>query len=126
MRGDFYHPGDLKMGLAQGLQMLFFGGLGVSLVGRGLLPEPYAKFLETNQMVILGVCFMCNIVSGNLLNSGAFEVSYEGTPVWSKIETGRFPQMDELREALSKVMAAGATMAGAQVLPESMGMADEL
>jgi len=94
------------MALAQLLQLAFFGGLAVSLVGRGLLPEPAAKFLEANQMPVLGVCFLCNIVSGNLLNTGAFEVSYNGQQVWSKIETGRFPQMEELRDALVGVMNA--------------------
>ena len=32
-------------------------------------------------------------MSGQLINSGAFEVSLNGKPVWSKIETGRFPQV---------------------------------
>lgn len=91
------------MALAQMLQLVFFGGLAISLVGRSLLPEPAAKFLEGNQMAVLGACFMCNILSGNLLNSGAFEVTYNGQFVWSKIEAGRFPQMDELRNALAAV-----------------------
>ena len=106
LRGDFYHPGELKMGLAQLLQLTFFGGLALSLVGRGILPERHAKFIETNQMPILGVCFLCNMVSGNMLNTGAFEIKYNGQPVWSKMETGRFPQMDELRDALTGVMHA--------------------
>ena len=32
-----------------------------------------------------------------------FEVTYNGQFVWSKIEAGRFPQMDELRDALAAV-----------------------
>lgn len=52
---------------------------------------------------------MCNLASGNLLNTGAFEVSYNGVPVWSKIETGRFPQLDELRTGLE---AAGLGLQG--------------
>jgi selT/selW/selH-like putative selenoprotein len=112
------------MMLAQLLQMAFFGGLAVSLIGRGLLPEPYSKFIEANQMVILGVCFLCNIVSGNLLNTGAFEVAYNGHPVWSKIETGRFPQMDELRSAMESVMQAALPVTAEAVLPESFGSSD--
>ena len=49
-----------------------------------------------------------NIVAGNLLNTGAFEVTYDGQPVWSKLETGRFPQMDELMASLSGVLEASA------------------
>jgi len=87
--------------------MVFFGGLAVSLVGKGLLPEPVGKFIEANQMAVLGACFMCNVAAGNLLNSGAFEMTYNDQFVWSKIEAGRFPQMDELREALSTVGLVG-------------------
>ena len=91
------------MAIAQVLQMAFFGGLVVSLIGRSMLPEPAAKFLEGNQMAVLGGCFMCNILAGNLLNTGAFEITYQGEFVWSKIESGRFPQMDELRSSLAAV-----------------------
>ena len=48
----------MKMMLAQMLQLAFFGGLAVSLVGRSLLPEPASKFIEQNQMPVLGACFM--------------------------------------------------------------------
>ena len=105
------------MAIAQLLQLTFFGGLFISLIGRGLLPEPYAKFIEQNQMPILGACFMCNIVSGNLLNTGAFEVAYNDQLVWSKMETGRFPQMDELRSALTNVMS----MAAQAAVPDGTG-----
>lgn len=128
LKGDFYSPGEFKQGLASLLQLTFFGGLGMSLVGRGLLPEPYSKFIENNQMPILGACFLCNIVSGNLLNTGAFEVSYNGQPVWSKIETGRFPQLDELRDSLQRVMTASLAEpvdAASKVLPDSFSQ-DEL
>jgi len=92
------------MALAQMLQLVFFGGLAVSLVGKSLLPEPAAKFIEGNQAMVLGGCFLCNIMAGNLLNTGAFEITFDGEFVWSKIEAGRFPQMDELRSSL---LAAG-------------------
>lgn len=104
--GDTFTPGQTKMMLAQFMQFVFFGGLAISLIGRSMLPEPASKFLENNQLVVLGACFMCNIAAGNLLNTGAFEVSYNGADVWSKIDAGRFPQMDELRTALSAVIAS--------------------
>lgn len=119
LRGDLYTPGDFKMAMAQLLQLTFFGGLAISLVGRGLLPERYAKFIEANQMPILGACFMCNIISGNLLNTGAFEIAYNGQQVWSKIESGRFPQMDELRNALTSVMQVAQPAGAGTVLSDS-------
>ena len=105
-KGGHYHPGQLKMALSQALQLAFFGGLIVSMVGKSFLPDPYAKFLEANQMPILGACFMCNVLAGNLLNTGAFEIAFNGERIWSKMETGRFPQMDELTQALEYAVTA--------------------
>ena len=115
-------PNQWKMTLASVLQLSFFAGLALSLVGKAVLPEPQAKFIEQNGMLILGGSFMCSMVAGNLLNTGAFEVSYNGQPVWSKMETGRFPQMEELRSGLMKVMealpaAAQAAVEAAKVAP---------
>jgi len=101
------HPGDFNMMIAQLMQLVFFGGLAVSLLGRAMLPEPASKWLETNQMYVLGACFMCNMAAGQLLNTGGFEVSYNGVPVWSKIETGRFPQLPELLEAMTGAIKLG-------------------
>ena len=89
------------MAIAQLLQLTFFAGLAVSLLGRSFLPEGASKFLEGNQAAVIGACFMCNIAATNLLNTGAFEITFNGEFVWSKIESGRFPQMDELRASLS-------------------------
>jgi len=88
------------MALAQMLQMMFFGGLAVSFIGKSMLPQSAQDFMSENQLLVFGTLFGCNIMSGQLINSGAFEVSLNGKPVWSKIETGRFPQMPELVEAL--------------------------
>jgi len=88
-RGETYNPGEMKLAISQVLQLIFFGGLVVSLVGRMVLPEPMAKFLESNQMIVLGACFLCNILAGNLLNTGAFEIDLNGEPVWSKLDSGR-------------------------------------
>lgn len=125
VEGGFYSPGELQQAAAQVLQLTFFGGLAISLVGRGLLPEPQAKFIEQNQMPILGACFVCNIVSGNLMNTGAFEVEYNGKPIWSKIESGRFPQMEELRDNLVNVMAAPKKMAAAADAPTAAAGDDD-
>lgn len=56
--------------------------------------------------------FACNLIAAQLLNTGAFEVTYNGTPVWSKIDQGRFPQMPELKAALTAV--AYPQLSGAQ------------
>lgn len=100
VRGDVFTPGPLKMMMAQGMQLTFFGGLAVSLLGKGFLPAHAAKFLEDNKMGTLAALFMCNVMSGQLLNTGAFEIAYDGKPIWSKIETSRFPNLQELMDGL--------------------------
>jgi selT/selW/selH-like putative selenoprotein len=101
VRGDVFTPGPFKMAIAQMLQLTFFGGLGISLVGKGMLPASAKQYIEEHQMQTLGALFMCNVMSGQLLNTGAFEIAYDGKPVWSKIDTNRFPNMDELVQGLS-------------------------
>ena len=94
----------MKMALAQMLQMAFFGGLAISFIGKGMLPQKVQEFMAENQLGTFGLLFGCNIMSGQLINTGAFEVTLNGRPVWSKIETGRFPQLPEL---ISELKAAG-------------------
>mmetsp|Transcript_10770 Transcript_10770/g.21850 ORF Transcript_10770/g.21850 Transcript_10770/m.21850 type:complete len:98 (-) Transcript_10770:52-345(-) len=89
------------MALAQLLQMAFLGGLVLSFVGKGMLPERAQQFMAENQLLVFGSLFGCNILSAQLINSGAFEVSLNGQLLWSKIESGRFPQLPELVSALT-------------------------
>uniref|UniRef100_A0A7S3ADJ9 Selenoprotein T n=1 Tax=Haptolina ericina TaxID=156174 RepID=A0A7S3ADJ9_9EUKA len=102
-QGETFHPGDLKVGLAQLFQMCFFAGLAIAMGAKKLLPPHVQKLIEDNPMAGMMLIFGCNMASGALLNSGAFEVSYNGQPLWSKIETGRFPQITELKDALTAV-----------------------
>jgi hypothetical protein len=47
-----------------------------------------------------------NTLRQNLLGTGAFEVSYDGTPIFSKLELGRMPTLPELVGGISEAMAA--------------------
>ena len=69
-----------------------------------MLPESVQQYMNENQLACFGLLFGCNIMSGQLINTGAFEISLNGQRVWSKIETGRFPQLPEL---MSELKAAG-------------------
>ena len=40
--------------------------------------------------------FIGNAVESQLISTGAFEVTVDNMPVWSKIEAGRIPQPPEL------------------------------
>lgn len=53
-----------------------------------------------------------NTVRQNLLGTGAFEVSYDGTPIFSKLDTGRMPTLPELVAGIAEAMAAAGNPAG--------------
>ena len=53
-----------------------------------------------------------NTFRQNLLSTGAFEVSYQGTPVFSKLDTNRMPNLAELVEGITEAMTATAGSSG--------------
>ncbi|PSC76151.1 seleno T [Micractinium conductrix] len=56
---------------------------------------------------MMGLWFIGNTVRQNLLSTGAFEVSYAGTPIFSKLATGRMPTLADVVEGVGEAMAAG-------------------
>jgi len=40
--------------------------------------------------------FLSNAIEGQLISTGAFEISFNDVPVWSKLEVGRIPSPQEL------------------------------
>lgn len=52
----------------------------------------------------LMIFFLVNIIEGELIQSGAFEISLNDVPVWSKLETGRIPQPAELFQIIDNHM----------------------
>nr|CAG4644306.1 EOG090X0DP2 [Lepidurus arcticus] len=44
--------------------------------------------------------FLSNFLESQLLSTGAFEVTFNDVPIWSKIQTGRVPQPPELFQIL--------------------------
>ena len=74
--------------------------------------------LEEYQLPVLGACFMCNLASGSLLNSGAFEVT-------SLSRRGQCPKPDA--DDLSQVtwVAGSALDKATEVLAELKAMRSE-
>jgi len=61
-------------------------------------PRPgWWEWCTTNKLyACMMLFFLCNIIEGQLIQSGAFEISLNDVPVWSKLDTGRIPQPAEL------------------------------
>lgn len=48
--------------------------------------------------------FVANMIEGQLVSSGAFEISLNNIPLWSKLETGRIPQPPELFQIIDNTL----------------------
>ncbi|XP_018319517.2 thioredoxin reductase-like selenoprotein T homolog CG3887 [Agrilus planipennis] len=61
-------------------------------------PQPswWSWCMENKIYACMMLFFVSKIFEDQLLQSGAFEISLNNVPVWSKIETGRIPQPAEL------------------------------
>lgn len=110
IHGENFHPGLVKALLSRAIQLLYLAGIVALLVGDSFfltlgLPVP-AFFRDAQQnkmMYIFALYFIGNALSSGLMNSGAFEVTYNDKVVWSKLATGRLPAWEELLSALHHV-----------------------
>ncbi|KAF5303172.1 hypothetical protein FQA39_LY10085 [Lamprigera yunnana] len=69
-------------------------------------PQPswWSWCIENKIYACLMLFFFCNLFEGQLIQSGAFEISLNDVPVWSKLETGRIPQPAELFQIIDSHM----------------------
>lgn len=73
--------------------MAFFGGL-------NNIPEPVGPWLQENKAMGMMGLFLLNVVAGQLLATGAFEIFLNDELIFSKIETGQIPQLKPLLRKL--------------------------
>lgn len=50
------------------------------------------------------VFFLGNMIESQLISSGAFEISFNDVPIWSKLQTGRIPAPQELFQIIDSQM----------------------
>ena len=70
------------------------------LTADGGTPAWFSWLLENKLYGCLMIFFVCNAVETQLISTGAFEVSLDDMPLWSKLEAGRIPQPPELFQIL--------------------------
>jgi len=105
VHGLNYPPPPLRAYLAQALSVLKL--LIIACVAMGQNPfiwlninTPNAFYWALNNKIFacMMIFFVCNAIEGQLISTGAFEVSFNDVPVWSKLETGRIPSGQEIFE----------------------------
>uniref|UniRef100_U5EW39 Putative selenoprotein t n=1 Tax=Corethrella appendiculata TaxID=1370023 RepID=U5EW39_9DIPT len=68
----------------------FWGSLGQPI------PGWWSWCTENKMYACMMIFFFGNMLESQLISSGAFEISLNDVPVWSKLETGRIPNPQEL------------------------------
>jgi len=109
--GSVYPPGAMKSFIAQICSLVFLLGLVTMIAGKffgdslriPVLSE-LAKKMNENQMQSIMIIFMANIIGGQMLSTGAFEIYLEEDLVFSKLQTGGLPQLDQIADIVGKII----------------------
>lgn len=81
--------------------LIFLPDFGKSL---NLFPNEFFEYLEEKKwFLMLLVFFMGNFITGIIGNSGAFEVYVNNKLVFSKLNIGRVPDLDEIVSLIRKM-----------------------
>lgn len=100
-----------KMMMARVVIGLLFFGILTSLMGETLCkwfgithkPEIVTTMTQNKLASCMFIWFVGNLVTSALTSTGAFEISYNGQMIFSKIRTGRMPKVDEIMEAIDNI-----------------------
>jgi len=105
--GENYPSPPLKALLAKALSIIKMGLLICLLFGQNpftLLnistPRIYLWALQNKMYACLMIFFFSNSLESYLVSTGAFEISVNNVPLWSKLDTGRIPSSDEFLQML--------------------------
>lgn len=82
------------------IALLFFGKQLLGMMGVTSVPSWLETMQQNKGKVFIGI-FLLNSVSSQLVATGAFEVTYNGQQVFSKLQANRMPSINELRASLN-------------------------
>lgn len=67
-------------------------------------PQFYLWARENMVYAALMTFFLCNAIETQLISTGAFEIMLDDVTVWSKLQSGRIPRVDELLQIIDYKM----------------------
>ncbi|XP_074264579.1 selT-like protein [Silene latifolia] len=80
----------------------------------GISPPPWYYTLRANRFGTISATWLFgNFIQSSLQSSGAFEVSFDGEQIFSKLREQRFPGEIELRDLIGKRLAGSGIVDGA-------------
>ncbi|CAF2766205.1 unnamed protein product [Rotaria sp. Silwood2] len=110
--GENYPPPPLKSLVARILSIIKITLLICLLFGQNPFlflnmstPKIYLWALQNKMYACLMIFFLSNSLESYLISTGAFEISIDDVPLWSKLETGRLPSNNEFIQMLQTFSA---------------------
>lgn len=68
-----------------------------------IIPNYLIDWIIENKLLSLIISFFAgNILQSNISNTGAFEIFYNGNQIWSKLQTGNVPNINQLMLILNQ------------------------
>ena len=116
----------VNLGQLASVGLTFFGEKICEMVGMPTRPE-FVQNMQSNKMgSAMGAWFIGNTASQSLLNTGAFEIYYDGEVIFSKLDQKRLPTIPEIMNGLGDAIdrraeALGGASAEREALPEAEG-----
>jgi len=111
IEGDNFSPGGFRLQAAQFIGVAKLAIIVMVLASINLFqnvgqptPSWWAWMLENKLYACMMTFFLCNAVETQLISTGAFEISLNDMPLWSKLESGRIPQPPELFQIIDNYM----------------------
>lgn len=105
--GRNFPPTPQKVLIAQVGQYAFFAGIALVFMGDqifaaiGRAPPGWYHSMAENKMQSCLMLWIMNSIAASQMSTGAFEISFNGETIFSKIETNRLPSIDELITVLN-------------------------
>jgi selT/selW/selH-like putative selenoprotein len=105
--GENYSPGPIRASFAKALSIIKMALLICLLFSQNPFPllsistpAVYLWALQNKMYACLMIFFFSNSLESYLISTGAFEISVNDVPLWSKLETGRIPSANEFVQML--------------------------
>lgn len=123
-----YPPPAQKVAMANMVSVGMMGTIGMTLAGDKIFamlgmepPELYTSMSSNKFGTCVGAWFIGNTIYQNLISTGAFEVYYNGEPIFSKLETGSLPDVRRIVTDLSAVIDVKGRDGSPRYKPASLG-----
>ncbi|KAL7879494.1 hypothetical protein SRHO_G00017480 [Serrasalmus rhombeus] len=129
IEGENYLPLPVYRYVASFLSIFKLLVIGVIVVGK----DPFALFgmptpglwlwsQENKVYACMMVFFFSNMIENQCMSTGAFEITLNDVPVWSKLESGHLPSMQQLDSSIFEVgLSYGCEATFMKVCAESSG-----